>query len=164
MTALDAAIFLPFTLAIGIWVAWSDMKSMKIPNLAVLTLMGVWLVLGPILVEWNIWAWGLALGAMAMVVGFVGAALRLFGMGDAKFVAAMAPFFVQSSLQEVMIISAAVMLAALAAHRLWRAVPGLRALAPNWESWTHKDFPMGLALMGILNIYLGLKAASLFLA
>ena len=33
-----ALTFLPFAAAIGIWVAWSDMSSMKIPNKAVLAL------------------------------------------------------------------------------------------------------------------------------
>ena len=31
--------FLPFVIPITIWVAWSDMASMKIPNKAVLSLM-----------------------------------------------------------------------------------------------------------------------------
>ena len=39
----DAAALRP---AIGVWVAWSDMKSMKIPNKAVLATLAVWVVVG----------------------------------------------------------------------------------------------------------------------
>ena len=41
-----ALTFLPFALAIGIWVAWSDMRFMKIPNKAVLALGAVYLAVG----------------------------------------------------------------------------------------------------------------------
>ena len=46
--ALAALIFLPFVLPIAIWVAWSDMKFMKIPNKAVVALAAVFLLLGPL--------------------------------------------------------------------------------------------------------------------
>jgi prepilin peptidase CpaA len=154
MTPLDAALLLPFTLAIGIWVAWNDMKFMKIPNKAVLALLAVWVVGGIILVPFQVWLWGLALGALMLVVGFVLASLSLIGAGDAKFVAAMVPFFVQSDLRFVLVLTAACLLGAFAAHRLARALPTFRAQVADWESWTRADFPMGLALAGILNIYL----------
>lgn len=154
MTPLDAALLLPFTLAIGIWVAWNDMKFMKIPNKAVLALLAVWVVGGIILVPFQVWLWGLALGALMLVIGFVLASLSLIGAGDAKFVAAMAPFFVQSDLRFVLVLTAACLLGAFAAHRLARALPAFRAQVADWESWTRADFPMGLALAGILNIYL----------
>ncbi len=38
--------FLPFVLPIALWVAWSDMKFMKIPNKAVLALVAVFAVVG----------------------------------------------------------------------------------------------------------------------
>ncbi len=164
MTALDAAILLPFTLAIGIWVAWSDMKFMKIPNKAVMALLAVWLILGLILVPWQVWAWALALGAVMLVLGFLASAVGFVGAGDAKFVAAMAPFFVQGDLRMILALSAAVLLAAFTAHRAGRMLPALRAAAPDWESWARADFPMGLALSGILNIYLILRALPLVLA
>jgi prepilin peptidase CpaA len=89
-----------------------------------------------------------------LVIGFVLASLSLIGAGDAKFVAAMAPFFVQSDLRFVLVLTAACLLGAFAAHRLARALPTFRAQVADWESWTRADFPMGLALAGILNIYL----------
>ena len=154
MTALDAALLLPFTVAIGIWVAWNDMKFMKIPNKAVLALAAVWAVVGLILVPFDIWLWGLALGAIMLAISFVLASLSLIGAGDAKFIAVMAPFFVQSDLRFALVLSAACLLGAFAAHRLARALPAFRRLVADWESWTRADFPMGLALAGILNIYM----------
>ena len=35
-----------------------------------------------------------------------------------------------------------------------RMVPPFRRATAEWKSWTHKDFPMGLALAGTLIFYL----------
>ena len=48
ITASSALWFLPFAIPIAIWVAWSDMKFMKIPNMAVLALLAVFLGVGQI--------------------------------------------------------------------------------------------------------------------
>lgn len=164
MSALDAALLLPFTLLIGIWVAWNDMKFMKIPNKAVLALAGVFAVIGLVLLPLSVWAWGLALGAIVLGLGFLASTLGLMGAGDAKFAAAMAPFFVQGQMGFIMLLCSCCMLGAFAAHRAARAMPILRKHAPDWASWSHADFPMGLALAGILNIYLILRAIPLAMA
>jgi prepilin peptidase CpaA len=164
MTVAQATFFFPFVLIIGIWVAWTDLSRMKIPNTAVLSLFGVWAVLGLIVVPWQIWAWGIAMAFVVLLIGILGMVLRLFGGGDAKFVAAMAPFFVQDELRQTLFLSVVVILSGLFLHRSWRAVPALRNMAPTWESWTHADFPMGLALAGILVIHIGMIAAQPVLA
>jgi prepilin peptidase CpaA len=157
MTDIAALTFLPFALAIGIWVSWSDMRFMKIPNKAVLALLAVWLVLGLFVLPWQSWAWGWALAAIILLAGFIGNAAGLLGAGDAKFAAAMAPFFVHSDLRYVLGLLAACLLGAFASHRMMRAVPQYRAAAPEWASWTHADFPMGLALSGMLIFYLAAR-------
>lgn len=162
MTPIAAALLLPFTLFIGIWVAWNDMKFMKIPNKAVMVLLGVWLLAGFAVNPWQVWAYGLGLGAAVLLVGFVASSLGILGAGDAKFAAAMAPFFVHSQIAFVMILCSATMLAALVVHRGARLVPALRARSADWQSWTRGDFPMGLALAGILNIHLILRAAEIW--
>ncbi len=163
MSPLDAALLLPATLAIGIWVAWSDMKFMKIPNSAVLALAGIWLIFGLLLMPLSIWAAGIGLGAAMLVMGFFAALIRFFGAGDAKFIAAMAPFFVQSNPRFVLVLAAAVFLAAFAAHRLAKRVSVIRRHSQDWQSWHDADFPMGFALAGILNIYIIMRALPLFL-
>ncbi len=159
MAPSTVAVFLPFVLAIGVWVSWSDMKFMKIPNKAVMALLAVWLVVGLIAVlltplPIKAWAFGWALAAIVLAVGFVANAAGLVGAGDAKFAAAMAPFFVGGNLRAILALYAACLLGAFAAHRLARALPAFRRASADWASWTNKDFPMGLALAGTLIFYL----------
>jgi prepilin peptidase CpaA len=154
ISSFAALAFLPFAIAIGIWVSWSDMKFMKIPNKAVLTMAAVYLVVGIVVLPFKLWLLGLGLGTVVLVAGFVGNAAGLFGAGDAKFAAAMAPVFVHADLRFVLGLIAACILGAFAAHRLARMVPAVRRATTDWQSWTHKDFPMGLALSGTLIFYL----------
>lgn len=146
--------FLPFALAIGIWVSWSDMKFMKIPNKAVLALAAVWLVVGIFVMPIDLWLWGWGLGAAVLVVGFFATIAGLIGAGDAKFAAAMAPFFVTADPRLVMALFAACLLGAFVSHRALRLVAPFRAATADWASWTNKDFPMGLALSGMLICFL----------
>jgi prepilin peptidase CpaA len=145
--------FLPFTLPVAIWVAWSDVKFMKIPNKAVLTLFMVYLLAGLLVFPPSLWGWGWALAGMVLLAGFLCTAAGLMGAGDAKFASAMAPFFVTADIRVVLALFAACLLGAFATHRLMRAIPAFRAATPDWQSWTHKDFPMGLALSGTLVFY-----------
>ena len=145
--------FLPFTLVIGIWVSWSDMKRMKIPNNAVMALAAVWLVLAPLLLTVQIWLWGFALMAIVLVIGFLLSSFAGVGAGDSKYAAAMAPFFTGSDLRMVMALFAACLLGAFACHRIARSLTFVRNATPDWASWTHHKFPMGLALTGALIFY-----------
>lgn len=150
----SALALLPFAIAIGIWVSWSDMKFMKIPNKAVMTLAAVWLVVGFLTLPLQVWLWGWALGAVVLVIGFVINTIGMVGAGDAKFAAAMAPLFIHAKWGVVLPLFAACLLGAFAAHRLARRIPFVRNATADWASWTHRDFPMGLALSGTLIFYL----------
>lgn len=170
MTALPplaALLLLIPALPIGIWVAWSDMKAMKIPNKAVIALVlgfvGVALALALLqLLPIRAVLWALALGLIVLLIGFVGNAAGLFGAGDAKFAAAMAPFFIGADLRFVLGLFAACLLGAFASHRLAGRLPAFRRATADWASWTHKDFPMGLALSGTLIFYLLAAVMPLF--
>jgi len=152
---LSAALwFLPFAFAIAVWVAWSDMKFMKIPNKAVVALTLVYLLVGPLVLALNLWLWGWALLAVVLLIGFLANAGGMIGAGDAKFGSAMAPFFVGADLRFVLALFAACLLGAFVSHRGLRMVGPFRAATADWASWTHKDFPMGLALSGTLVFYL----------
>jgi prepilin peptidase CpaA len=159
LSVVAIAVFAPFVLAIAVWVAWSDMATMKIPNKAVIALGALWAILGLILViaqqiPLMTWAFGFALMAIVMVAGFVANAAGLMGAGDAKFAAVMAPFFVGSDPRLIMALLSACLLGAFAAHRLMRLIGPFRAATPHWASWTNKKFPMGLTLAGMLVFYL----------
>lgn len=149
-----ALVFLPFVIPICIWVAWSDMARMKIPNKAVLALAALWPLLGWLAVPLNLWLWGFALLAIVLLAGFVANAAGLFGAGDAKFAAAMAPLFTGGDIRLIAALYAACSLAAFAAHRAMKHVPAFRAATPDWLSWTSRKFPMGLALAGMVLFYL----------
>lgn len=154
-----ALAFLPFATVIGAWVAWSDMKLMKIPNKTMIALLAVWLLVGLVAVAFlglplASWAWGWALAAMVLVIGFVANALRLIGGGDAKFATAMAPFFVGADWRGVFILAASCLIGAFIAHRVARSIGPIRRATPDWISWESRDFPMGLALAGTLIFHL----------
>ncbi|GGD39790.1 prepilin peptidase [Sinisalibacter lacisalsi] len=158
-TASAALWFLPFAIPIAIWVAWSDMARMKIPNKAVMALVAVFAVVGLVALPLEAWAWRWVHLVVVLVLGFVANAAGLMGAGDAKFAAAMAPFVLREDLIMFGYLFAAVVLAGFAVHRIARASGWVRARTPGWESWQRKDFPMGLCLGGALVFYLALGAA-----
>lgn len=143
-------------LPICAWVAWSDLRTMKIPNKAVLAILAIYVVVGLLVIPFEFWAWRWVNFVAVLAIGFVLNAVANVGAGDAKFAAAVAPFFSQriEHLQLILVLLAAFLLGAFAAHRLMRAVPAVRAATPDWVSWTRKDFPMGLALVGTFLTYL----------
>ena len=87
-----AAWFLPFVLPITVWVAWSDMATMKIPNKAVLALLAVFIVVGLVALPFNDYVWRYLHFGVVIVIGFIMASVGMMGAGDAKYGAAMAPF------------------------------------------------------------------------
>ena len=150
----SAAWFAPFVLPICLYVIWSDLARMKIPNQAVLLLGAVFLVVGLVALPFEAYLWSLVAGAAIFVIGLLLYAIGGIGAGDIKFAAAMAPFFDGGDLRTILYLFAGVLLAAVATHRLLRRVKPIRAQTPDWVSWDHKNFPMGLALAGTLGFYL----------
>ncbi len=155
LTPTAALIFLALVLPITIWAAVSDLKRMKIPNKAVLTMAAIWPLVGWMLVPFDAWLWGFALMAIVLVLGYIAYATGTFGAGDAKYAAAMAPFFVGADYGWVMLLVASCLIGALITHRIMRAIPAIRRMTPDWESWTQRRyFPLGFALSGIVVFYL----------
>lgn len=151
---ISAALFLPFVLPITIWVSWSDMASMKIPNKAVLTLLAVFLVIGLIALPFMEYLWRWAHFAVVLAIGFVLNMVRMVGAGDAKYAAAMAPFIAyEDAYFPFMFLLGGVILAAFAIHRIAKRT-AIRERHPDWESWERREFPMGFALAPALLFYL----------
>ncbi len=149
-----AAWFLPFVLPIVIWVSWSDMATMKIPNKAVLALLVVFAVVGLIALPFTDYLWRYAHFAVVLAIGFILSSFNMVGAGDAKFAAAMAPFVALPDGMRFMYILGAVIIAAFLLHRWARRTPSIRDRFPTWESWTRREFPMGFALAPALLFYL----------
>jgi prepilin peptidase CpaA len=166
LTLTEAIWFLPFVLPICVWVALSDLRAMRIPNVAVLALAGVFLGIGLVLVlglgAWTFetYLWRLAALGIVLVIGFVISSLGLVGAGDAKFAAAMAPFVAPGDGLFFLMLFALVLIGSWITHRTAGRVPALRRATADWASWDQgKLFPMGVALAGALAIYLALGLA-----
>jgi len=154
ITPSEALWFLPFVLPICLWVMWSDLKAMRIPNLSVLALAGIFLVVGLIALPLAEYPWRLAIMVVVLVVMFLANMVGLMGAGDSKFIAAAAPFIDPGDVRALCFIFAANLLACFVTHRIAK-YSGLRRLAPDWTSWDRgRKFPMGFALGGTLVIYL----------
>ena len=157
LTAAEALWFLPFVLPICIWVAWSDLREMRIPNVSVLALAGVFLTVGLIALPFEVYYMRLLQLAIVLLAGFLLTSLGLVGAGDSKFAAAMAPFIAPGDYLMFLTLFAAVLIGSWITHRGAKAVPAVRRATPGWVSWDRgKLFPMGVALAGALVIYLAL--------
>jgi prepilin peptidase CpaA len=155
LTTKAALILLALVLPISIWAAVSDLKRMKIPNKAVLTMAAIWPLIGWTLVPFDAWLWGFALMGIVLVLGYLAYVTGTFGAGDAKYSAAMAPMFVGADYGWMLLLVPACLIGALITHRIMRAIPAIRRMTPDWESWTQRRyFPLGFALSGIVVIYL----------
>lgn len=152
--ALAAAWFLTFAAPLSLWVAWTDLSSMRIPNKSVLLLVAGFLIVAPFVLPFADIGWRMLQLVIVLVVGFVMNALRMIGGGDAKFAAAMAPFVAAGDVLQLFYAFAAILIASFVVHRVARATPAIRNLVPNWASWTHKGFPMGFPLGTALILYL----------
>lgn len=159
MSAQAALWFLPFLVPLCIYVAYTDLAQMRITNPTVMAMVVVFLVLGVFLFPIDAYLWRLAHLAIVLVVCMVLNAARAMGAGDAKFLAAAAPYVALGDVQLLMALFAAALLAAYAAHRIAKFTP-LHRMAPTWDSWSQKGskFPMGFALGPTLAIYLALAA------
>lgn len=158
ISATAALWFLPFVLPICLYVAFTDMKQMRITNQAVLVLTAIFVMLGLFLLPFETYLWRLLSLVIVLVIGIVLNAAGVMGAGDAKFAAAAAPFIAMGDLRLLMMLFMATLLAAAATHRGVKYTP-LRRLAPDWQSWKEtKKFPLGLALGTTLGLYLILGA------
>ena len=158
-SSFAALCFLPFVLPICFYVAFTDLAFMKITNKAVVVLVAVFVVVGPfVMPTLEDYLWGYAHIGIVLIAGMILNAIGVMGAGDAKFMAAAAPFIAVGDWQILMMLFVVVVIAAYVAHRIARVSP-LRKLAPDWVSWSSgKRFPMGLALGPTLALYLCLAA------
>jgi prepilin peptidase CpaA len=154
ISAAAALWFAPFVVPICIYICYTDMKGMRIPNHAVVALFVIFAVAGLIALPFDAYLWRYLHLVIVLIAGIALNAGGAMGAGDAKFAAAAAPLIHVGDLRFLMAVFAANLLAAFVAHRIAKHTP-LRRLAPEWRSWdSGARFPMGLALGGTLAIYL----------
>jgi prepilin peptidase CpaA len=160
MTAYAALWFLPAVIPITFYIAWNDMRAMKIPNNSVLLLVLAYALFGPFAFGLELYLWQWLHLPVVLVVCMAFWALRMMGGGDAKMIAAMAPMFLVQDFLLIAKIFAACLLGALAVHSLFRFT-ALKNFAPDWKSWNAgRYFPKGLPLGMTLVFYLLLAVVS----
>lgn len=151
---LAAWALLAAALPISAYVAWSDMKVMKIPNLAVYALAGAFVIIGVLTLPFSDYLWRYSHLGVVLLIGILLNAVGLVGAGDAKFAAAAAPYIALSDGKAMIVIYIGCFLGCYALHRIGKFT-ALRKLAPDWQSWdAGKRFPMGFALGTTLVVYL----------
>lgn len=161
---LDDVIALPLLLVLPLtplllWIAWSDLARMRIRNVTVLAIMLVFLLLGPLALEVRDWGWRLTHLPIVLVLGFVLSVAGVLGAGDAKALAALAPFVAVRDVGSALLVLAVAMVAGLVLHRIVRRVGVMRRLAPGWASWTDGAFPMGLSISAAMLVYISIPYA-----
>lgn len=155
MSSLGGLIFLILTFPVLFWCAWTDLKSMRIPNKSNLLLFGIFVVFGLFFMPLPEFGLRILQAFCVLVLFFVLNAMGLIGGGDAKLFAAIAPYVAFADLPSYMLLLAILTLAAVASHRLVQYVPALRKQVDGWESWNGKGkFPFGFPLAMSLSLYL----------
>ncbi|PJE32486.1 Type IV leader peptidase family protein [Pseudooceanicola marinus] len=165
LPARTAMIFAPFVLPLCAHVTWTDLSAMRIANRAVVALVLVFVLIGPLVMPLDAYGWRLVTMVVTLGITMLFYAGGAMGGGDAKFIPAAAPFVAPPDLLYVLILFCALLLTGFATHRLARAT-ALRRLAPGWQSWEARSaegtkarwlrapFPMGFPLAGTLAFYL----------
>lgn len=159
VSVISALWFLPFVVPICLYVAFTDMREMRITNQAVLALVVVFLLVGLIALPFDVYLWRLLQLVIVLAVTFILNAAGVMGAGDSKFIAVAAPFIAQGDVRLLIPLYLLILILSFAAHRIAKHT-GLRRLAPDWQSWSieNKKFPMGFPLGITLASYLGLGA------
>lgn len=158
LSASAATWFLIPLVPLCLHVVWSDLSKLKIRNGAVEAIAMVYVLMGPFVLPWDMYLWNYSHLLIALAFGFLLNIAGAMGGGDAKFIAAAAPFVARPDLPSVAYIFAGAMLFAFVVHRTVKATP-LRNAVPDWASWhSGKRFPMGFPLGVTLIAYLALVA------
>lgn len=153
-----ALVFLVIMAPIWVFMSWDDMAHLRIRNGLVVFVLGVFVVLGPLLMPFDVYVGQLIQVAVVFAAILVLYVAGTMGGGDAKFIAAASPFFLQQDWLMILMLFLACALAAFSVHRafLWA---GADRQTPLWLSWrSGKRFPLGFALGGVVTIYLAVSA------
>ncbi|EKE44435.1 hypothetical protein OCGS_1273 [Oceaniovalibus guishaninsula JLT2003] len=155
-----AVAFLVATAPVALWIAWTDLSQMRIPNRAPLALLALFASVGPFVLPLNVWAWQWINPVVVIGIGFVLNLRGGVGAGDAKFAAAASVFVLPPDAPFVLMLLAAAVLGAVVTHRIVGRLPTLRMAGADWRSWSSPRFPMGFALGPVLVFYLAIAALS----
>ena len=157
VTVTQSIAFLIFVTPLCIYVAWNDLRAMKIPTWSTDALALVFVVVGIFVMPFSEYLWRYAHFGVVLVVAILLNAIGAMGAGDSKFLASAAPFVALPDVGLVFFLLGAGLLGGFVVHRIARSIPPVRNLVPNWLSWSEKKrFPMGFPMAAVLIVYLAL--------
>lgn len=156
ITQMQAIVFGLLTFPITLWVIWTDLISMKIKNEAVLAMLAIFVVAGLFLMPFGEYAWRYVHFIVVLVICFVLSATIGMGAGDAKYIAAVAPFVPVADASAIALLYAIWSGVLLVGMFFARRSKGLRRTKPDWI-WFAEDrkgyVPFGLALAPTVSSY-----------
>lgn len=159
ITQMQALVFGLLTFPVTLWVIWTDLVSMKIKNEAVLAMLAIFVVAGLLLLPLGDYAWRYLHFAVALVICFVLSATIGMGAGDAKYIAAVAPFVALSDVSSIAVLYAIWSVILLIGMFIARRSGAVRRPKPDWI-WFAEDrkgyVPFGLALAPTVTSYFAL--------
>lgn len=162
VTVTQSIAFLIFVAPLCVYVAWNDLRAMKIPTWSTDALAVVFIVVGVFVMPFSEYAWRYSHFVVVLIVAMLLNAIGAMGAGDSKFLASAAPFVALDDVGIVFMLLGAGMFIGYFVHRAAKAIPAVRNLVPDWESWHQgKRFPLGFPLGAVLIIYLALPLWSL---
>lgn len=157
VTVTQSIAFLIFVAPLCIYVAWNDLRAMKIPTWSTDALAVVFVVVGIFVMPFSEYAWRYSHFVVVLIVAMGLNAIGAMGAGDSKFLASAAPFVALDDVGFVFMLLGAGMFFGYFVHRAAKAIPPVRNLVPDWESWHQgKRFPLGFPLGAVLIIYLAM--------
>jgi prepilin peptidase CpaA len=157
VTVTQSIAFLIFVAPLCLYVAWNDLRAMKIPTWSTDALAIVFVVVGIFVMPFTDYLWRYVHFGVVLVIAILANAVGAMGAGDSKFLASAAPFVALDDTGFVLMLLGSGMLAGLLIHRTAKAIPAVRNLVPNWESWAQgKRFPMGFPMGAVLIVYLAI--------
>lgn len=153
---IAALAFLLAATPLAVIAARSDLKTMKIPNWVSIALICLFIPLGLIFLPWETVLWRLLAGFLMLVFTFLLNMIGQMGGGDAKLLAASAPYVSwDTDIQILLWIIAGALWLTLILHLIARRIPFIRRVTPDWESWeAGRYFPMGTSIAVALVAYL----------
>ena len=156
--ATAALVFLIIMAPVWVFMSWDDMANLRIRNGLVMFVLGVFVVLGPVLMPFSMYLSQLIQIVIVFAIILVLYVAGTMGGGDAKFIAAASPYFMREDWPLILMLFLACTLSAFVVHRLF-LFTGADRRTPLWLSWrSGKRFPLGFALGGVVAIYLGAAA------
>lgn len=146
---------------ICLYVIYTDLAEMRIPNTMVLALLAVFAVFGFMAFPLEEYLWRYAHFAVVLAIGYLFHIIVGIGAGDVKFAAAMAPFFAAADWRFALLLYMAFSIGGLILHKTARKIGPIQRAAAGWLSFDPKmgHFPLGISLAAMHITYLALAAS-----